>query len=236
MTSYTAIADVGTAVTELLQDRLSDLLDPSNVVLGDPTSVGTGNSSCLTLYLYQIQENAQLSNDNASQFGLPVSDEERVGQRPTKGPAVVLDLHYLLTAHPANGGGDETTRASEQHSLLGRAMQVLHDEAVLESVGRDEADDTFVVRLTPAAVSFNDLLSLWGTFTELPYRPSVAYVATPVVIESQTEADARPVNTIERQYVVRDGRQGIRGKGSESSETRRRTDRTSLGSTDADES
>ena len=179
MPTYAAIADVGDTLVSLLRDRMGDLITDSDIALASPEQVEPGDDFRLTLYLYDVTENGELSN------------EPRPAADPTtqEGPPLVLDLYYLLTAHPSKGGNDKrTTKTMEQHSVLGRAMQVLHDDAIVSGSdlkGSLSGGDR--IHLSIDSASSDRVVNVWNTFQDTPYRPSVSYVATPVLIESTRE-------------------------------------------------
>lgn len=180
MAGYAAIADVGETLVALLQDRMGDLIDQDEVALASPDDVGGGNDWRLTLYLYDVSESGHLRN------------AESGGRGPdptvTPGSPLVLDLHYLLTAHPSTGGSDGTAKTKEQHSVLGRAMQVLNDNAILrgsELKGSLSGEEDLHFTIEPE--SMDAVTNLWSTFPDEPFRPSVSYLVTPVVIDSTRE-------------------------------------------------
>lgn len=182
MASDTAIADTGETLVTLLIEELGDSFGKREVVLGSPEHVNENDDVRLTLYLYDVSENAYLRNDR------PPSTP---GARTTPGAPLQLDLRYLLTAYPSTGVSDETANTLDQHEVLGHAMQVLNDNPVVagsDLVGSFDDDEALSISIVPE--SMDTVVSVWNTFTERPYRPSVAYIVTPVVIESAHETDA----------------------------------------------
>lgn len=194
MATDSAIADIGETIVDLLRDRI-DFLESDEIALTSPSNVGDGEQLRLTLYLYRIAENADLKNSANSIQGDRLKD-----------PPLALDLHYLLTAHPATSGDDETARSIDQHSVLGRAMQVLQNDAILrgsdltESLA-DEGEDVQISMNPMNADSFDQLLSMWSTFQEQPYQPSISYLISPVFIESTTTTPVpRVIEKTDRYY------------------------------------
>lgn len=194
MAGDSAIAEVGQTLVGILSSQMT-LLDTDEVTLASPASVGDGNDARLTLYLYRITENGDLKN------------VRRTGDSDLRyGSPLVLDLHYLLTAHPSTSGNDETGRTSEQHSILGQAMRVLHDNAILrgsELVGSlaDIPEEEVRISVTPTEQpSFDALVSLWGTFPDQAYQPSLSYLVSPVQVESTAELPIGRVTEKEEQY------------------------------------
>jgi hypothetical protein len=193
MSGHSAIADVGGTIVEMLRDRLEALDSPvvarDEVALASPADVGEGAGTTprLTLYLYRVQENEHLKN----------AERQAITPDTRRNPPLALDLYYLLTAHPSGTGGGNggVDRSAEQHVVLGRAMQVMHDNAVLDgSALRGTLAEE--VRISPYPETTNDVVGIWSTFADRPYRPSVAYLVSPVLIESTaTESTQRVVET-----------------------------------------
>ena len=130
----------------------------------------------LSLFLYHIEENIYLKNQ----------EMEKIGSSVLKAPPLALDLYYMLTSYPSPGIQDRTERTEEEHSILGRAMQVLHDNPVLTGSvlkGSLSASDT-VLHVMVTSLSLDDMTKIWSTFKEKSFRPSVCYQVTPVKIES----------------------------------------------------
>ena len=193
MAENSAIADVGESLIGLLREHLGR---PRNeVALASPESVGDGDRLRLTLYLYRVAQNADLKNARRS-----------VAEDDFRDPPLALDLYYLLTAHPAGGGDDPTGRSMDQHQVLGHAMQVFHDHAVLRGSALDESlatrDEEVRITMNPTDQgSFDQLLSMWGTFQDRPYQPSVSYLVSPVLIEStETRPAGRVLERRDRHY------------------------------------
>lgn len=188
MAADSAIADVGETLVKMLQDRMDDLVDRNEIALASPTRVGDGDRLRLTLYLYRLTENADLKN----------SDRIVMNERQ-ENPPLALDLHYLLTAHPATGGDDNTARSGEQHTVLGRAMQVLYDNAAVRgsdlsgSLAGDGEEEVRISMNPMDSGSFDQVMSMWSTFQEQPYQPSISYLVSPVLIESTASSRVQRV-------------------------------------------
>lgn len=190
MAGDTAIADAGETLVGLLSGRLwgSDLADESKVALASPAALGADTDVRLGLFLYRVSENEHLRNADRTEVETAAGtvDPER-----RQVPPMALDLHYLLTAYPSEGGADETTKTRDQHRVLGRAMQVLRDNAVVtgsDLQGSLVADGE--LRLAMDVKPTEEVFNIWNTFDETPYQPSVAYVVGPVLVESRGPAEA----------------------------------------------
>jgi hypothetical protein len=183
VSDYTVIAEVGEALARVLWEEIQ--LDPqvnllidneNRISLQSPKDLAEDNSVRLSLYLYRIVEDAQLKNQ-------PMSVGE--GRRQRVAP-LALDLFYLVT--PLVG----TPR--EQQIVLGKAMEVFYDRALLEgtdlSPAMNAAGEEVRVVLNP--VSLEETTRVWQAL-EMSYRLSVCYVVRVVLVDSRRSRMATPV-------------------------------------------
>lgn len=185
MSDYTAIADVGETLIELLRGNMQDLIPADSIALVSPGEIEGKDNIRLSLFLYQVNENAYLKNQ----------EMENLGPSRLKVTPLALEIYYMLTSYPSSGIQDRTERTQEEHSILGRAMQILHDNSVLSGSvlkGSLSAHDT-ELRVVSTAMSLDDMSKIWSTFKERSFRPSVCYQVTPVRIESSREKKIRRV-------------------------------------------
>ncbi len=187
MSSPWAIAAVTETVVQLLQRIPNEepTLGPLKVTFGPPDRARLGNNKGarqLNLYLYQVAPNAGWANQE-----LPVrgSDGDVLRQ-----PVLAVDLRYLLTAY-----GDSDDEQDAQH-ILGHAMSVLHDDAVLRRDAVRAALDAAgspirasdldkqieLIKLSPERLTDEDLFRMWTVFGT-QYRISVGYHASVVLLE-----------------------------------------------------
>lgn len=207
MSSPLAIAAVTAAMKDLLNDGLlnHDLssIGSFSVTALPPDRVTTGETepNQLNLFLYQVTPNLGWRNVDLPSRGAN-------GARTTN-PPLALDLHYLLTAY-----GSQDLNAEV---LLGYAMQLLHQtpvlsRAVLRTVlggtpppvggtllpspfgslsAADLADQIELIKITPVFLSTEDLSKMW-TAMQARYRPTMAYMASVVLIQATTGARVAP--------------------------------------------
>jgi hypothetical protein len=200
------------AVTATLQHRLQSALvgEGATVTVTRPGSATNGTpAASVNLFLYQVTPNAAWRNRD-----LPT---RRADGRLVDRPQLALDLHYLLSFY-----GDEKLFVPQR--LLGRASRALHarpvltramiasalaDAAVSPDLGptllheSDLADAIELVKLTPGALSLEELSKLWSIFFQTPYALSLAYQAAVVLVEDD-EAEPEPGLPVSRRnvYVV----------------------------------
>lgn len=188
MSDSLAIAAVTKTLWYLLNTEVTGLHDSglgSFQILHTPLDKASGqinaNTTALNLFLYQSVPNAAWRN-------MDLPSQTRPGE--TGQPPLALDLNYLLTAY---GADDDDLLA---HRLLGHAMRILNDHAVL-SPSEIQAifpesnlyDQIERIRLTPITLSVEEISKLWTAF-QTNYRVSAAYQVSVVLIESK-----RPVRT-----------------------------------------
>ncbi|WP_313696945.1 DUF4255 domain-containing protein [Achromobacter sp.] len=211
MSNALAIAAVTAVIKDLLDSGMIDHAVTDALGAGvkvsalapDAVSLDNQEDPQLNLFLHQVTPNAAWRN-----AALPSRDP--AGDRIAN-PPLALDLHYLLTAYG---------RAELQAEvLLGYALQLLHESAVLprEAVRRaldpdvvdgailptvyqslrsaDLASQIELLKITPAALGAEEMSRLWSAL-QAHYRPTAAFQVSVVLIESRRPArGALPVLT-----------------------------------------
>jgi hypothetical protein len=197
------------AVTAVLRDLLNNgLIDQSvatavgsvkvTAVAPDLIDLSEFEEPRLNLFLYMVTPNPGWRN-----AGLPSHTGNGVR---LSNPPLALDLHYLLTAY-----GQEDFHAE---ILLGYGMQLLHETPVLTKAAittaltpaleagdglppalqalnaSDLAAQVESIRIAPQVMSTEELSRLWSA-TQAPYRPTAAYMASVVLIESTKRVKAQ---------------------------------------------
>lgn len=196
MATYTAIANVGETLVELLEAEMTgpnNLLGDGHIELISPVEVGEKVKARLTLYLYDVTENADLRNQ----------PDRRESPTTTQPAPLALDLRYLLTAHPGSKGNDPTGWSADQHAVLGRAMQVLSQHSMLSEVthiGSLSSEEPMQLSVLPDGM--DEVMRIWGTFDGVAYQPSIAYLVTPVLIETGDVETVQPIVEKEERYDV----------------------------------
>jgi hypothetical protein len=182
-----AIAAVTATLSQLLAKAASDSDLTGTHVTNAPPDIARKKDDLrrqLNLFLYQIAPNAAWRNAD-----LPF----RNGNGDlVRDPVLALNLSYLVTAY-----GDQDDDI-DGHHLLAYAMSLVHDYSVLTRdqiraamiafagqtavTGSDLADQIEQVKLTPVAMTPEDVFRLWSAF-QTHYRLSVAYQASLVLIQ-----------------------------------------------------
>jgi len=122
-----------------------------------------------------------------------VADASGAGDPTTVTAApLALDLHYLVTAHPAGGNSASGTTAAtaDQHRVLGWALQALAQQPVLDGAALQGslADDP-PIDVTLERSPFEDVVDVWSTFPDKPFEPSASCVLSPVLVDP-TESES----------------------------------------------
>ena len=181
------IGDVSKTLLDLLRLRLPDI--SGKIALRSPKDAG---ANLLTLFLYKVLENPYLKN--AQEINV-TNNSGRVEQKP---PPLTVDLYFLLTAHPQTSD-DNSDPVLESHVALSRAMRVFYDNGVLRGSLIHTIDPRFgftsdgVLRITLNPLTMEDMTRIWSVFPDTPYELSVAYLVTPVPIESERLLETGPV-------------------------------------------
>jgi len=188
MAYYDAIGTVSQTLIETLQTQIVERegivsVDQSEISLTSPDDVGSDSDTRLSVYLYKVKradhQQPRTITDNNIRKGSPLA----------------LELHYLMTAYPSTAGGDETTNNRDQHSVLGLALQVLHDHGTLDSerLGPSFRDDP-TLKVAMHTEAETTVSRIWDSFRDVPLYPSVTYKVSPVYIDSLREEQIQRVS------------------------------------------
>jgi hypothetical protein len=187
MSSYQAIAAASRTLRSLLRDRMQEsvtvTLAPPDIVFKDITT------NRLNLYLYLVTENGSLKN-----LDLPSSP-------------LCLNLHYLMTAYASDESAQDADLTTQQ--ILGDAMRVLHDFAIIHPTLHEDDDplkprildpvlvgESERVKLTLQPTNLDELSKIWTSLPQSHFRRSVAYEVSVVKIDGgRPRGPALPVKT-----------------------------------------
>jgi hypothetical protein len=201
MSNALALAAVSFVLVDLLNNGLIDR-DISSTGVGDVSVTALApdliddsakGPSQVNLFLYQVTPNQGWRN-----VGFPSRDASGVR---IDNPPLALDLHYLLMAYAA--------QPLHAEILLGYAMQLLHETpiltrdairkslsaptqvsggglppAMLNLYTSELAEQVELIKIWPQILSTEEISKLWTAF-QTHYRPTVAYQASVVLIESK---------------------------------------------------
>jgi len=193
MSASTAIGMVSESLRNLLVGEMT--LNPSmNITIMAPDEPGGGNRR-VNLFLYKAQENPALKNlDWQATPGNP-------GQLTP--PPLSLSLFYLMTPYAQN---DPQTGNSTAHEILGEAMRVFYENAIMpeDYLSEGLVDARHQIKIMLNTLDLEEMSRVWSTFTQ-PFRLSVLYEISVVQIDMLT-ASERTMATRVRQVGIPDVR------------------------------
>lgn len=197
--SYTAISEVTKAIATLLKNKMKRSKNLP-ITLLPPGHEKLDNEEGLNLYLYRVVENPFFKN------------RDWQGDRIKPGlsyPPLALNLFYLLTPYAKDvGPSDSETDDAVTHQILGDAMEILHENPVLNEIHDNDFDadgnldedlrNSFEkIKISLAPISMEELSKIWSAINK-PYRLSVIYEVSLVqiapVIKPIVAAPVKKVN------------------------------------------
>lgn len=182
--------DALATVTATLRHLLSVAAPGVAVTTQPPGTARTNNNGeQLNIFLYSTHYNAAFSN-------APMPHASRSGEQAF--PPLPLVLKYLITAYGAN---DDDISGQQ---VMGQAMSLLHDHPLLSRAdieGVNPISDLHLqierIRITPDALTLDDMSKLWASFQSAEYRLSMGYEVSVVLIESN-RAGRAPLPVLKR--------------------------------------
>ena len=179
MSVSTAIGLVSSSMRNLLigEMRLNPAV-PVTILAPDET----GGNQRVNLFLYKIEENAFLKNED---WSLKPGDSSQLTP-----PPLSLNLYYLLTPYAVN---DSQTGNATAHEIMGEAMRVFYENSVIPQkyLETDIKNGREEFRIVFNALDPEELSRLWTTFSQ-PFRLSVRYQVSTVQLD-MLPAQNRPL-------------------------------------------
>nr|CBH39147.1 conserved hypothetical protein [uncultured archaeon] len=187
MSDYNAISDVGKTLIQLLEDNIEDasVIGKNQITLSSPEEVEPDKK--LSLFLYQVTENAYLKNEEL----------QSLNTKKLKYPPLTLSLFYLVTPNTQNMDSD--------HIILGKVMQIFHDNSILKGSILQDSLVGDELRLILSPLSTEELNKIWIVISKTKtYKLSVCYEVTPVRIDSMRKREVKRVTERElEKYMIR---------------------------------
>lgn len=188
MSDHLAIAGVSRTLRTLLRDRMRNAVP---VTLAPPdVTIAAATDRRVNLYLFKVSENAHLKNQEIPGHGHPAL----YGR-----PPLSLNLHYLLTTHVGTEAAEDADLQCQ--AMLGDAMRVLHDHAVIPdslaitrpAVGTpgdpilDESllDEFERIKIVLEPGNLDEVSKIWTALPAANFRRSAVYEISVVQIESR---------------------------------------------------
>lgn len=150
----------------------------------------------LGVYLYDVSESEEM-------MGIR---KQKIAEKSIKAPSQYLSLYYMITVYSSS---DIKFRASEEHRILGRTIQILGNHGVLgaeywQETGRDIE---YPIRMEMLRLDNEEKIKLWN-MSNLPYKLSLYYKVYPVEIESLKVKTIRRVT--EADFAVHEKNRSVR--------------------------
>lgn len=171
---------VGESLKRLLE---AEMVLPTKVTLLSPTAESSLLSR-VNLFAYRLTPNAFLANRDF----LPIPGRPGELQAPPLG----LSVFYLMTAH---AHADPETGDADAHTLLGEAMRVLYENAIIPTEYLDEDLAPGTLRATLQLVDPDEVSRVWTALNE-PFQLCAIYeVATANLAALATRPQAPQVTS-----------------------------------------
>ncbi len=181
MADYSIIARTGTALVKYLRERLvPDTVQNENEIgLAAPYDK---SGMKVGVYLYDISENSEMTVSGMQE---PTVDSARF-------PSLYLDLFYMITV---SSQSDLRFRAEEEARILGRILQVMHDEQMRQGTSFHE-EHGLPLRIQLLRLSHEEKTKIWA-YNGSPYKLSLFYRIVPIAIDSELERAVSRVRSAE---------------------------------------
>jgi Pvc16 N-terminal domain len=170
MSASTAIGDVTRSLAELLRLEQNPL-GSFDVSLASPADETIEeNRLKINLYLFRIEENPFAKN----------RDWQPIGSDVLHKAPLSLNLFYVLTPY--------ATLQEDGHRMLGEAMRILYDNAIIEPplLSGSLEHTAEPLKLDLCTFDLEELTRVWNAFN-ISYRLSVCYQVRIVFIDSAVE-------------------------------------------------
>lgn len=168
MADFSIISDVSNEVLKLLRDNICPELiqSPESITQAAPTDKNADFQ--LGLYLYDIQELREYQQ----------VDMIRMRGNQSQYPPKPLNLFFALYI---NSKSQLMSNAENEQRILGRAMQVLMDNAILFQANNEEESR---VSITLLPLSFEEKTKVWSVLS-IPFQLAVYFSVSPVLLSSR---------------------------------------------------
>lgn len=170
MSDFPVISDISNAILKVLRDDICPELIQSTESVKLVSPADKNADFKMGLYLYDMQEMREFKQ----------MELVRISSNKAKFPARPLNLFYMLYI---NGRSQMTADAESEQRLIGRAMQILMDNAVLSNKP-DEEQEEEAAKITFLNLNFEEKTKLWSTLS-LPYQLGLYFSVSPIILSSR---------------------------------------------------
>jgi hypothetical protein len=193
MSNYLAVATATETIAQVIRDAVGPVIPGAEVTTDRPDRASKDAAARVNVYLYQVSPNGSLRNND-----LPMRNPDgTLANRPRS----ALDLYYLINFY----GRDEQLIAQQ---LLGLTVSALHVHGILTRSditravnaapggflnGSDLAYQTEALKISPHALTLEELSKLWSVMFQVPYTLSASFLCSVVFIDGPPAGTALPV-------------------------------------------
>jgi Pvc16 N-terminal domain len=185
------------SVSNTIRKTLSNFLKirEEDIIFDSPADLDSIPDSGLTIFLYRIMENPHLKNQDLTPelFTNPVK---------LRGPPLALDLNYLIIPF-----GNSENRLI----LIEKVMQLFHDFPIFESSLLNEDlinSGNKEIKIYLNEFSMDEVNKIWTLFPNKPFRLSLSYIVSPLLIPSSRFEKESYSRVISKQTHI--GRKSVR--------------------------
>lgn len=178
MADFSVISDVSNEVLKVLRENICPELiqSPESIALAVPTDKNADFQ--LGLYLYDIQELREYQQQ----------DLIRLRGNKAQYPPKPLNLFFALFI---NTKSQFMSNMENEQRILGRAMQVLMDHAILYETAEEDEDTTASVTLLP--LTYEEKNQNLGRCCPFPISWAIYFSVAPVLLSSRRVRSFRRV-------------------------------------------
>ena len=173
MADYPIISDVSSFIVKTLREKMcpEPIPSPNNIEVSSPADQDV--DYIVGLYLYDIREENDITRPNTMPRG-------RYQLQKTPKP---YSLYYMLFI---NGSGQMGLKAPDIQKIIGRAAQIINDNASVYpnqlQTWLDTQEPPIVI--SQAKITLEEKVRVWQAINK-PYQISLFYRAAPVFLSSE---------------------------------------------------
>lgn len=177
MADYPIISDVSQYIVKILREKMcpEPIPSPNNIEVSSPADQDV--DYIVGLYLYDIREETDVARPRSIPHG-----KVKLAEPPRP-----YGLYYMLFI---NGSGQMGLKAPDLQKIIGRAAQIINDNAAVYPNQLQTWLDTQEppIVLSQARMSLEEKVRVWQAINK-PYQLSLFYRAAPVFLSSEVVID-----------------------------------------------
>ena len=187
---------VSQCLARLIRAHISELSSETAVLFDSPAEIDAHAQTCLSLYLYQIENNPWLLN-LPPRLTRRLATPSGVAALVTEAPPLVVDLVYMMVPYG---------RSAELELVLAdKLARLFHNVQALSGEWLDPAlvaAGNTAIGIVPTRDSARLMHDIWNTFPGKAYRLTRLYTLSPVRIPAErrsvAEMSVRSEMTVEQ--------------------------------------